>query len=283
MLIDTQAILTQARAEGYAIGAFNIYNLEGAAAVVRAAESVKSPVMLQLLPSALSLGGRALVRLCLTMAEYAKIPVAIHLDHCPSTEMIKLALDCGIQSIMADGSDLSYTDNIKFTCKIRELVKAQYPEGAVEAELGKISGTEDDITVDASEASLTNPGQALDFVEATGVTALAVCIGNIHGKYSRPPQLDFARLESIAKNVAIPLVLHGTSGLPDTLIKRAIELGVCKFNVNTEVRSAYLSTMQSLLCGSERVDLTQLMHTSIDVMQEVVCQKIELFCSSNRA
>ncbi len=283
MLTDTQFLLIQARAEGYAIGAFNIYNLEGAIAVIRAAESMSSPVMLQILPSALQLGGKPLAALCLCIAEEAKVPVGVHLDHCSSLETIRFALACGISSIMADGSDLSYADNMRFTKEIIEMVKSEHPQGAVEAELGKISGTEDGVTIDAVEARYTDPSEAVEFVEATGAAALAVCIGNIHGNYTAPPQLDFNRLKGIAERVSIPLVLHGTSGLPDTMIAQAIELGVCKFNVNTEVRTTYLATIADLMTGTGKADLLQLMNNSIEAMEAAIQQKLELFCSADRA
>ncbi len=284
MLTDTQSMLIQARAEGYAVGAFNIYNLEGAIAVIKAAESMSSPVMLQILPSALQLGGKPLAAMCLSIAEEAKVPVGVHLDHCSSLETIKFALACGISSIMADGSDLSYTNNMRFTKEIIEMVMSEHPQGAVEAELGKISGTEDGVTIDAVEARYTDPFQAVEFIEATGVAALAVCIGNVHGNYAAPPRLDFDRLKGIAEKVSIPLVLHGTSGLPDTMITRAIEHGVCKFNVNTEVRTAYLAAMADLLTtGTGKADLLQLMHNSIEAMEVAIQQKLELFCSTNRA
>ncbi len=283
MLTDTQFLLIQARAEGYAIGAFNIYNLEGAIAVIRAAESMSSPVILQILPSALQLGGKPLAALCLCIAEEAKVPVGVHLDHCSSQETIKFALACGISSIMADGSDLSYVDNMRFTKEIIEMVKSEHPQGAVEAELGKISGTEDGVTIDAVEARYTDPSEAVEFVEATGAAALAVCIGNIHGNYTAPPQLDFNRLKGIAERVSIPLVLHGTSGLPDTMIAQAIELGVCKFNVNTEVRTTYLATIADLMTGTGKADLLQLMNNSIEAMEAAIQQKLELFCSADRA
>ncbi len=283
MLTDTKSLLQQARAQGYAVGAFNIYNLEGATAVIRAAESLRSPVILQLLPGALLLGGKPLAALCLTLAEGAAIPVAVHLDHCDSPEIIQFALECGISSIMADGSELNYVDNIRFTRIIMEMVQAKYPNGTVEAELGKISGTEDGVTIEALEARYTEPLQAVEFVEATRIAALAVCIGNIHGNYTEPPQLDFNRLADIAERLTIPLVLHGTSGLPDDMIKRAIEHGVCKFNVNTEVRSIYLETMTDLFAAGNKADLLQLMRASIEAMKGVICKKIELFCSTDRA
>lgn len=281
MLTPTGEMLKRARKGRYAVGAFNIYNLEGATAVVRAARAQRSPVMLQFLPSALTIGGRSLVALCLALAEEAEVEVAVHLDHCSDGQILRYALACGCSSVMADGSSLGYEDNIRFT---REVATHAAGLGRdVEAELGKLSGEEDGISVAAREASLTNPDQAADFVEKTGVTALAVCIGNIHGTYHRPPQLDYNRLEAIGGKVKVPLVLHGTSGLPDEMITRAIGCGVCKFNVNTEVRTAYLGELGERFRSGVKIELVEIMQRGIDVMQAVVEEKIMLFGSAGKA
>ena len=281
MLTPTGEMLKRARKGRYAVGAFNIYNLEGATAVVRAARAQRSPVMLQLLPSALNIGGRPLVALCLALAEEAEVEVAVHLDHCSDHVMLRNALAYGCSSVMADGSSLGYEDNIRFT---REIVAYAAGLGReVEAELGKLSGEEDGISVAAREASLTDPAQAADFAEKTGVAALAVCIGNIHGTYHSPPQLDFDRLEAIAGKVSVPLVLHGTSGLPDEMIARAIGCGVGKFNVNTEVRTAYLRELGEKFRSGVKVELVEIMQRTIDVMQSVVEEKITLFGSAGKS
>jgi len=279
MLSATAALLQHARMRGYAVGAFNIYNLEGAKAVVAGAEELRSPVILQILPSALQLGQRPLAAMCLTMAEEAMVEVAVHLDHCSSTEMLAFALQCGFSSVMADGSSLSYEENIQFTREIKILAKAQ--SRAVEAELGKLSGEEDGITVAEREAKMTDPDEAVDFVRKTQVDALAVCIGNIHGKYHQPPVLDFGRLATIAKRVEVPLVLHGTSGLPDETITRAISLGVCKFNVNTEVRTAYMQVLGEHFTNAAKVELVEIMQLGVAAMKEPVKEKIRLFQSAN--
>jgi tagatose 1,6-diphosphate aldolase GatY/KbaY len=281
MLTPTRILLTKARQNGYAVGAFNVYNLEGALAVVETAEEMQSPVMLQILPGGLALCGSPLVALCIELADSASVPVALHLDHCPSSETILFALDSGFSSVMADGSDLDYEENIRFTRAIVE--KAHVNDQAVEAELGKLSGEEDGLAVDEREARMTSPEQAVEFVRRTDVDALAVCIGNVHGTYYRDPELDFDRLSAIAARVDLPLVLHGTSGLPGEMITRSIELGVCKFNVNTEVRSAYVDEMRSLYEGSDKVELIDLMKHGIHAMKEPIRSKIELFCSSDRA
>ncbi len=281
MLVATSILLTAARTASYAIGAFNVYNLEGAKAVLAAAEAAGSPVMLQIHPKALEMGGPPLVALCLKTAEVAKVPAAVHLDHCTDAETIREALDDGISSVMADGSHLSYNDNIEFTDRMNRL--AQRYGRIVEAELGRLSGTEDGLTVADYEARLTDPNQAAHFVTETRIDALAVCIGNVHGTYRTPPNLDFERLEQIGRRVSVPLVLHGTSGLPDDMVRRSIELGICKFNVNTELREAYVGAVGSYLEDASKPELTDLMAAATMAMQKAVAAKLVLFGSVGKA
>jgi tagatose 1,6-diphosphate aldolase GatY/KbaY len=280
MLVSTTKLLKDAQTGGYAIGAFNVYTLEGVRAVTSAAESLKSPVMLQVLPSALALGGRPLIALCLEACRTASVPMAVHLDHCTSEEVISMALVAGISSVMADGSHLAYAENVAFTQQITTAAHAQGK--SVEAELGRLSGTEDGLTVAAYEARLTDPDQAEDFVNRTAVDALAVCIGNVHGRYSQPPELDFDRLTALRQCLSIPLVLHGTSGLPDDLIVQAIARGVCKFNVNTELREAGMQATEMYLKTSNKRELVDLMTAVIEAMQAPVMEKIKLFGSSGK-
>ena len=182
---------------------------------------------------------------------------------------------------MADGSHLPYEENLAFTSALAELAHAR--GAAVEAELGRLAGSEDGLTVPEYAAKLTDPDQAADFVARTGVDTLAVCIGNVHGHYRGTPQLDFARLERLRWTVPIPLVLHGASGLPAPLVRRAIELGVCKLNVNTEVRDAYLFALSDGLAAGERPDLLELLQAVTAAMQAVVAAKLRLFGSAGRA
>ncbi len=174
--------------------------------------------------------------------------MSVHLDHCSDPDVIRSALAAGLTSIMADGSHLDYEQNVAFTRAMVERVHAV--GGVVEAELGRLAGTEDDLTVAEYEARLTDPVKAVDFVARTGVDMLAVCIGNVHGRYPRPPQFDFERLAAVRDAVSLPLVLHGTSGVPDDMVRRCIELGVCKFNVNTEVRQAYVAALRRIWLGT---------------------------------
>lgn len=281
MITPTTTLLQTAQANGYAIGAFNVYNLEGVRAVVAAAEAERSPAMLQIHPSALKHGGPPLVALCLAAAREAAVPMSVHLDHSPSADAIQAALTAGLTSIMADGSHLPYTDNLAFTRKMTALVHDH--GGAVEAELGRLTGSEDGLTVPEYEAKFTDPQQAAEFVAQTGVDMLAVCIGNVHGRYRGEPRLDFDRLAAIRKAVPLPLVLHGASGLPDAMVKQAIGLGICKFNVNTEVREAYLGRIKERLTAPETPDLLDLMQSAIEAMQGVVAAKLRLFGSVGKA
>ncbi|MBD3882252.1 class II fructose-bisphosphate aldolase [Phormidium tenue FACHB-886] len=280
MLSSTQELLETARRNVYAIGAFNVYNLEGVKAVVNAAEASNSPAMLQLHPSALKYGKLPLVALCLEAAKAAAVPVAVHLDHSTATGDIQLALKAGVRSIMADGSPLPYEQNLTFT---RDMTALSHRHGAVvEAEIGRISGTEDGLTIAEKEAKMTDPDQALSFVHQTRVDALAVTIGNVHGEYKQPPRLDFARLERIRQLIDIPLVLHGASGLPAAMISQSIQLGVCKFNVNTEVRQAYMQAIEAEVCGNSR-DLLEVMEKAIAAMQAIILEKLHLFGSVGKA
>lgn len=280
MLSSTRELLETASRNVYAIGAFNVYNLEGVRAVVEAAEKLQSPAMLQLHPSAIKYGKSPLVALCLEAARQASVPISVHLDHSTSAKDIEAALEAGMNSIMADGSHLPYEENLEFT---RTMTQLAHTYGAVvEAEIGRISGTEDGLTVAEKEAKMTDPQEAAEFVAKSKVDSLAVTIGNVHGKYISEPRLDFKRLAAIRKSVDVPLVLHGASGLPDQMISQSIQLGVCKFNVNTEVREAYLDVLKSSNFLSSP-DLLDVMQNAIAAMQAVVSAKISLFGSTSKA
>jgi tagatose 1,6-diphosphate aldolase GatY/KbaY len=281
MLTATHNLLETARKEGFAIGAFNVYTLQGVKAVIETAEELKSPVILQVHPKALELGGTALIALCLEAGRTSSVPVAVHLDHCSSPQIIDTALQAGISSVMADGSHLPYEENILFTKKI--IASARSLGRSVEAELGQLSGSEDGYTVAQYEACLTHPDQAADFVQKTGVDTLAVCIGNVHGTYSAAPQLDFKRLEAIGQRVSIPLVLHGTSGLPDKMIQQSIARGVVKFNINTELRAACLQAASAYFKMTPHPELVDLMRSEVNGMKSPVKSKILLFGSNGRA
>ncbi len=274
VLASTQEILDQAIEGGFAVGAFNVYNLEGAKAVVQAAEQEHLPVIIQIHPKSILAGSKALPALCLAAAKEATALVSVHLDHSDSEDAIRASLTAGIRSVMADGSSLQFDRNVIFT---RQCVKNVHSAGGfLEGELGRLSGTEDGLTIPEYEARYTNPEQAYEFCIETGLDALAICIGNVHGKYLRDPELDFGRLSSIREAVSVPLVLHGGSGLPENMVSRAIELGVRKLNVNTELRNAYLGSLRDSL-NLNRPDITNVMDNAVEAMTSVVVEKIRQF------
>ncbi|WVZ15797.1 hypothetical protein V8G54_013363 [Vigna mungo] len=274
---STKEILNNAEKGGYAVGAFNVYNLEGVEAVVSAAEEEQSPAILQIHPGALKQGGIPLVACCISAAKQASVPITVHFDHGTSKQDLVEALDLGFSSIMVDGSHLSFNENAAFTKFITLLAHSK--NMLVEAELGRLSGTEDDLTVEEFEARLTD---ASKFIDETGIDALAVCIGNVHGKYpaSGPNlRLDLLKeLHALSLKKGVYLVLHGASGLSKELVKECINLGVRKFNVNTEVRKAY---MDSLI--TPKNDLVHVMASAKEAMKAVVAEKMHLFGSAGKA
>lgn len=279
-LSSTKELLLNAERGGYAVGAFNVYNMEGAEAVVSAAEEENSPAILQIHPSALKQGGIPLVACCVSAAEQANVPITVHFDHGTSKQELVEALDLGFDSLMVDGSHLSLKDNIAYTKYISLLAHSK--NMLVEAELGRLSGTEDDLTVEDYEARLTDVNQAEEFIDETGIDALAVCIGNVHGKYpaSGPNlRLDLLKdLHALSSKKGVFLVLHGASGLSEELIKASIQRGVTKFNVNTEVRNAYMNSL-----SNPKKDLVHVMASAKEAMKAVVAEKMRLFGSSGKA
>ncbi|XP_057459422.1 uncharacterized protein LOC130750039 isoform X3 [Actinidia eriantha] len=279
-LWSTKELLLNAENGGYAVGAFNVYNLEGVEAVVAAAEEEQSPAILQIHPSALKQGGIPLVACCISAAEQASVPITVHFDHGNSKQELMEVLEMGFDSVMVDGSHLPFEDNVSYTKFISLLANSK--NMMVEAELGRLSGTEDDLTVEEYEARLTDADQAEEFIDKTGIDALAVCIGNVHGKYpASGPNLRLELLKdlySLSSKKGVYLVLHGASGVPRELVKECIDLGVRKFNVNTEVRKAYMESI-----SSPQKDLVQVMASAKEAMKVVVAEKMHLFGSAGKA
>src|SRR5256714_9929320 len=269
MLANTIDLVQEARSRGVAIGAFNTYNLELTRAIVEAAEKLSQPVILQLGVPAIKAGGEPLVLATLAAARVASVPVAVHLDHCPDMSLIEACFAWGFSSALADGSRLPFAENISFTKRAVEFA-ARYG-GTIESELGYLAGTEDGVTVEEVESSLTDPNQAHEFIAGTGAAMLAVSIGNVHGYVPNPPPLDFARLAQVAAQVDVPLVLHGASGIAREDIQQAIRMGIAKLNINTEVRTAFLRAVAhwGARVGPEP-DLSRKGQDLLDVMQEAI-------------
>ncbi len=282
MLIPTQELVRDAQANHYALGAFNVYNLELVKGVLRGAECAHAPIILQLGAGQLQYGGyESLVALGLGAARAAAIPVALHLDHGTQLSDIQRALNTGFSSVMIDGSKLPFRENVMLTQQAAMLAHASTK--LVEAELGHLAGAEDAAVPVKPTGEMTNPEEAARFVEATRVDLLAVCIGNVHGFYTGQPRLDLARLEAIRHQTTAPLVLHGTSGLSDPTIKALVAHGVVKFNFNTELRIRFFDTLRMELDKPHPTyDLRQLMNPVMDAIAELVARKLELLGSAAR-
>ena len=282
-LVPISYLLKKAEAGGYAVGAFNCNNMEIIQAIIAAAEAENAPVIMQASQGAIKYAGldyiTAMVRLS---AERTRVPVALHLDHGTSFEQIVQCIRAGFSSVMIDGSRFPLAENIALTRKVLEVARAVGV--SVEAELGKIGGTEDDIVVSKREAFLTDPEEAGVFVRETGVDALAVAIGTAHGQYKGIPELDFPRLEKIKSIVKIPIVLHGSSGVPDDAVREAISLGVCKVNIDTNIREAFTASAREVLqANPQEIDPRKVLGPAREAATEVIREKIRVFGSSNKA
>lgn len=247
-LVRSKELLLDAQKSRYAVGAFNIENMEMVQAVIAAAEAENAPVILQTTPSTLRYADTSLFSAMVkAVAEKSFVPVAIHLDHGSSFELCEQAATDGYTSLMIDGSKLPLDENITLAKQVVEMAK-EYPVcPTVEAELGKLGGKEDDVEVKEGEDTCTDPVEAVRFVEETGIDSLAVAIGTAHGFYKGKPELKFERLAEIRNNVSVPLVLHGSSGIPDEDIAKTISLGICKVNFATELRVAYSDAVKACI------------------------------------
>ena len=274
MFATSSDILKWADSQTVAIGGFNVYNFEGIKAVIEGAEEEETPIIIQMHPASLQRGGKPLIVMALEAANLSKVPVSIHLDHVDSLEVVKEGIDLGLQSFMPDGSIHNYQGNVEFTRLCARIIKDN--EGFVEGELGRLSGTEDGTTIENYKSLLTDPVQVIDFVSSTMIDALAVCVGNVHGKYLSEPKLDFQRLYRIREATEIPLVMHGGSGLPNEIISECIRAGISKFNVNTELRQAYILGMSEAV-DQGMSDLISVMNLCIAKMREVVVSKIRQY------
>jgi fructose-bisphosphate aldolase class II len=275
MLVPGRELLAHAVETRRAVGSFNTYNLEITSAILRAAETRQTGVFLAIGRGAfLNTNFGPLVHGCLQAAREALVPVAVHLDHATNAALVQQCVKAGFTSVMIDGSSMSLQDNIFLA---RDAVRGA--DGvAVEAEIGGIGGREDSSGANTSNIPMTDPEQARQLVEQSGVESLAIAIGNAHGVYNGEPQLDFDRLAAIERAVPVPLVLHGASGISDNDILRCIDLGVRKINVNTEIRQALFASLEATLPETwSSYDVTKLWATAIEAMQRVVEEKIALF------
>ncbi len=281
-LVTTKQMLLDAQKGGYAVGAFNVENMEMVQAVIAAAEELNSPVIMQTTPGTLKYADAdyfyANVK---TAAQKASVPVVMHLDHGSSFELAMKAFRAGYTSVMIDGSHGSFEENIEVSKKVADACHAAGVP--VEAELGKVGGKEDDLD-GGDENPYTDPQQAKEFVEKTGIDSLAVAIGTAHGVYKGIPKLDVNRLSEIRKVVSIPLVLHGTSGVPDDAVKECISRGICKVNYATDLRIAFSKGVNEVLKKNpDTIDPKKYNAQGREEVKEYVMSKMKVCGSVGKA
>ena len=279
-LINPLIFIKKAEENKVAIAAFNVHNMETIQAVIEAAYEERAPVIIQTTPGTLKHAGIPYIAACVKVAaEIYNIPIALHVDHCNSYKMIVQCVQNGYTSVMIDGSKLPYDENVALVRKVVEI--GSYAGVAVEGELGKIGGTEDDMFVHDREACFTVPEEAKSFVQATGIDTLAIAIGTAHGVYKGEPKLDFERLTQIRNMLTLPLVLHGASGVPDDSIREAIKRGISKINIATELKIPMAEAIQECFRKNPREnDPRNYMGAAKEAVKRVVKNKIRL-CGCN--
>lgn len=283
MLVSGKEILDHAHKNNYAVGAFNINNMEILQSIITACEENNSPVIIQASEGAIKYAGiDYLTNMVHLASQKTHIPVCLHLDHGTTYETIIQCIQYGFSSVMIDASHYDLKQNIE---KTKEIVKIAHSVGvSVEAELGRLSGIEEQISVDEKDSIYTNPKEAEIFVEETGIDSLAIAIGTAHGKYKGKPILDFERLATIKKMLNMPIVLHGASGILEDDIKKAVNLGVNKINIDTDIRVAFTDAIKNFLLENPEVfDPRKILTPAKKAMIEVVKSKTTMFGSNNMA
>ncbi|MCZ8522959.1 MULTISPECIES: class II fructose-1,6-bisphosphate aldolase [Paenibacillus] len=282
-LVSMNEFFPKAREKRFAVGQFNMNNLEFAQAITDAAQELNSPFIFGVSEGALKyMGMEYTVAIAEAAAKKSGLPIALHLDHGSSFEVAMKCIRAGFSSVMFDGSHYSFEENIRLT---KEVVKAAHAMGvSVEGELGTIGGVEDDISVDEADASLAKPEEAIRYYEETGVDCLAIAVGTAHGMYAGEPNIRFDIIEKVASQIPVPVVLHGGSGVPDEMIRQSIAAGVGKINVNTENQVACTQAIRDVLGKDAKVyDPRKYLTPARNAMVEVVKSKIQLFGSANQA
>lgn len=266
------------RENPWAVGHFNIHNQEFIRAVVRAADQERSPAILAVgMLSVKYMGLEPLISACQVISKETDVPIAVHLDHARDVDVVKQALDCGINSVMFDGSALDYEENVEKTTKV---VRMAHEFGATaEGEIGIVPHG----TASVSEADMTNPARAVEFAERTGVDFLAVSLGSVHGMKTAGASLNQDLLQQLHQQIPVPLVLHGASGVVDDHIKAAVENGIRKINVNTGLKVVLKNFLSDKLAKDPDSDLLDDFDLGMDAVNASVAARMRLFGSSNKA
>ncbi|MBU4350670.1 class II fructose-1,6-bisphosphate aldolase [bacterium] len=285
--VTTKEMLKKAQKERYAVGAFNANNMEIIQAIVETAEEEKAPVILQASQGAIKYAGLdMIVAIVKVMAEKAKIPVALHLDHGTDYYQNIKCLRAGFTSLMYDGSKLPFDENVEMTKKVVEMAHAcNIP---VEAELGQIGkmGDSDEpgVALERVKESMAVPEEALKFVELTEIDFLAAAVGTIHGCRTPFAKLDIPRIEKIRELTGVPLVLHGASGANDDEVRKGIAAGICKINIDTRIRLYFVKKMREILGKNpEEIDPRKILGPAKEAAKEIIRDRMRVFGCSGRA
>ncbi|NLA81267.1 MAG: class II fructose-1,6-bisphosphate aldolase [Clostridiaceae bacterium] len=301
-LVTTSDMLKKAYEGGYAIGAFNVNNMEIIQGIVGAAKHLQAPLILQVSAGARRYANPSyLIKLVEAAVNDSGLPIALHLDHGDSFELCKECIDSGFTSVMIDGSHLPFEDNIELTRRVVDYAHSQDPLVVVEAELGRLEGVEDDISVSAEDATYTDPSEVEEFVTRTGCDSLAIAIGTSHGAYKfkagQKPQLRFDILEEVARRLpGFPIVLHGASsvipelvetinqyggsmpdatGIPEHMLRKAASMAVCKINIDSDLRLAMTATIRQYFAQNpSHFDPRQYLGPARQAIEDLVAHKL---------
>ncbi len=281
-LVNMKPMLAVARDEGYAVGAFNIVDYASTRAVVKAAEELDAPVIVQTSVKTVQLWGHStIVSWMKEVAGNSAVPVALHLDHCKDADFVKQCIDAGWTSVMIDASAKPFEENLAITKKVFEM--ADRAEIGVEAELGEIGGVEDDINVADEDAHLADPDKAVIFCKDLGLAVFAPAIGTAHGVYKGEPKIAFDRLEEIAKRTELPIALHGGTGLSDEVFKRCISLGCAKVNISTQIKHRFIDSFVEFHQQNQVYEPVKVLAAQMKCLKDDVAANIRLFGGEGRA
>ena len=280
-LVSMKPILADAQKQKYAVGAFNIVDYNSALAVVRAAEELSAPVIVQTSVKTVRFWGHKTLRSWMEeIAGNSPVPVALHLDHCKEVDFCKKCIDEGWTSVMIDASAQPFEKNLAMTQEVLE--KAEPAGVSVEAELGQIRGVEEDTVVADQEAHLADPVKAVEFCKDLNLAAFAPAIGTAHGVYKGEPKLAFDRLEEIARRTGVPIALHGGTGLSDEVFKKCISLGSAKINISTQLKYAFIDGFVEYHAEHQEYEPLIIIGAQFERVKSEMGEKMKLFGSAGR-
>ena len=283
MAIETmESMLKEAKENKYAVGAFNIVDYNSTLAVVKAAEELSAPVIVQTSVKTVKFWGfSAIVSWIREIAGESPVPVALHLDHCKEVDFVKQCIDAGWTSVMIDASSRPFGENLAASKKVVEMAK---PAGvSVEAEMGEIGGVEEDIKVSEQDANLADPEKAVAFCRELELAVFAPAIGTAHGVYKGEPKIDFKRLETIAEQTGLPIALHGGTGLSDEVFKKCISLGCAKVNISTQIKYSFIDSFVNYHLEKKEYEPLKPLGAQFDRIKDEVAEKIKLFGGQGQA